>query len=74
MDKEQQIQEMKEVFNDANKVKDALSKANVNTKEFIHAIPVLLNIFYKDKPELMDISKSLIKEVAIMHDLLYKKN
>lgn len=65
--------EITEVLTDAKKVQDALAKNNITTKEYLHSIPVLLNEFYPENKELMNISKMIIQETAILHKILNKK-
>lgn len=66
-------EEMKEVFEDAKKVQEAMAKNNITTKEYLHSIPVLLNEFYPEKMELLNISKLIIQQTAILHKILDKK-
>ncbi len=68
-----ELKEMKKVFDDAKQIQQILAKYNINTQQYLNSIPVMLNLFFTDKKELMDTSRNILKEIAILHGLLHKK-
>lgn len=72
-DDDEAQKQVKEVLDDAKKVQGILSQYGVNTKEYMHSIPILMCEFYPNKKTMIDTFELLAKEAVAWHDMIYKE-
>lgn len=65
--------QIKELTDDAKKVQDTLSKANITNTEYLHSIPIIVSEFYPNRDDMIQVMKLLVKQSIAFHKMMYDK-